>query len=191
MAAEKSHTFRSRAVALGLLGFALIGTLVFAQDNASDKKPKPYAPRKIVLSPQPVTKDEARKVLDKMSHAFVRVIPAVKPAPIQLAGKQPVTRAEIIEQFARIFEATKPNFKKNPSKASVNPGALTVKEPAAKEKLETLIAWKCVDPTGPLATGNKETMGVLEFGDAVGLMIARLADLTHTPNPRFSPNPEP
>lgn len=174
-----------------VLGLALVGGLVLAQDQSGERKAKPYVPRKIVLSPQPVTRNEARKVFEKVGMAINKVIPAVKPVSLKLSGNQPITRTEVINHFAKIFESTRPQFKINPVRSKVDMSEVMVKDPAARAKLEMLIAWRCVDEDGALATNSKETLHVTEFGDAVGLLMARLADLTHTATPEFSPNPEP
>lgn len=181
----------SRLGIFAILGSVLVGGLVLAQDQTGEKKAKPYVPRKIVLSPQPVTRNEAKKIFEKVGLAINRVIPAVKPVSVKLSGNQPITRTEVINQFAKIFDSARPQFKINPLRSKVDMSEVAVKDPAARAKLETLIAWKCVEGDGPLATNSKETLQVIEFGDAVGLLVARLADLTHTPNPEFSPNPEP
>ena len=175
--------------AAGIL--ALASAFAFAQEvPQSETKAKAYEPRKIVLSPQPVTKDEAGKIFTQVDDAFIHVMPKLKPAPPHLQGAAPVTREEIIGQFTKIFVATKPEFKFTPKRVSYDPALLTVKDKSSRAELQTLIAWGCVDKVGLLATAPKDTMGVLEFGDAVGLFTARLAELTHMPDPKYSPDLE-
>jgi hypothetical protein len=178
-------TFKILAICLAAV--ALIGGAVLAQEKP-DGKSKPYVPRKVVLSPEPVTRDEARKIIEKVNKAFVKVMPRLKPVKPSLTGTQPVTRTEIITQFNKLFEMAKAEFKFTPRKVAYNASVISVKDPEAKTKVQNLIAWGCVDKVGPLATSDKETLGVLEFGDAVGLLVARVAELTHTADPRFSPD---
>lgn len=169
----------------------LVVCVAGAQEVRPPQKAKPYVPRKIVLSPEPVTKDEAKKVIDQVDSALVAVMPAVKKSESPLAGSQPVTRAEVVSEFNRIFEAAKPEFKFTPRRVSYDASLLTLKDAGAKSRLQSLIAWGCVDQVGPLATSSKDTLGVLEFGDAVGFLLARVAQLSHMPDPKFTPSLEP
>lgn len=179
------------------LGIAICAVLLISpfsmagQEGGPPQKTKPYVPRKIVVTPEPVTKDEAKKILDKVDVALSTVFPTVKKSESSLAGKDPVTRAEVVSEFHRIFDMAKPEFKFSPRKLTYDSSLLTIKDPSAKSKLQSLIAWGCVDRVGPLATSSKDTLGVLEFGDAVGFLLSRVAQLTHTPDPRFSPDLEP
>lgn len=174
---------------LGTCALLVLAPMVFAQQG--DLRAKPYEPRKIVLSPQPVTKDEANLIFAKVNEAIVRAIPDLKPAATHLAGSAPVTREEVVDQFDRIFRMAKPEFKFTPKKVTYDPKILTIKDKATRVKLQNLIAWGCIDRVGILATARKNTMGVLEFGDAIGLLTARVAELTHMPDPRFSPELQP
>jgi len=170
---------------LAAMAFA---SLSLAQQDTQPGKAKPYEPRKIVLSPEPVTKTEASKVLLQVDQAIVKVMPRLKAAPVHLSGANPVTREEVVDQFDKIFQMAKPEFKFTPRKVTYDPNLLTIKDKATRMKLEKLIAWGCVDKVGMLATSPKDTLGVLDFGDAVGLMTSRVAELTHMPDPKFSPD---
>lgn len=170
-------------------GLILVG-LAPAQ-TPDPQRSKPYVPRKIVLSPQPVTRKEAKAIFQKMDICLAKVVHAQKSSDFANAGAQPVTRAEIIDQFAKMFEAASPAFTFTPKKVAFDASLLTVKQPPSRTHLETLIAWGCVDRVGPLATSAKDTLGVLEFGDAVGFFLARIAQLSHYPDPRFTPELEP
>jgi hypothetical protein len=174
--------------ALGTCLWATVGMSVVFSQGAGEIKAKPYEPRKIVLSPQPVTKDEAKKIFARVSQSIAKVMPGLRISTSQLSGAKPVTRQEIVTEFDKIFQMCKPEFKFTPKKVNYNPALLTIKEKSAKAKLQNLIAWGCVDKVGTLATAKKDTLGVLEFGDAVGFLTARVAELTHMPDPRFSPD---
>ena len=168
-----------------------LGAALAAAQNGDSQKAKPYVPRKIVISPQPVTRDEARKIFEKVNKCLGKVIAAPKAPVAGMAGPQPVSRAEIVDQLNRVFEAAKPAFTYTPKKVGFDPSLLTIKSGDSKAHLETLIAWGCVDRVGPLATSGKDTLGVLEFGDAVGFFMARVAQLSHYPDARFTPELEP
>lgn len=180
-----------KKIQIAVCALLLAACLAAAQDGAPPQKAKPYVPRKIVLSPEPVTRDEAKKVIDQVDSALAAVMPAIKKSESPLAGSQPVTRGEVVSEFNRIFESAKPEFKFTPRKVSYDSSLLTLKDATAKSRLQSLIAWGCVDRVGPLATSSKDTLGVLEFGDAVGFLLARVAQLSHMPDPRFTPDLEP
>src|SRR5690348_15875256 len=109
------------AVCVALLG----GCIAFAQEYGPPQKAKPYVPRKIVVTPEPVTKDEAKKVIDQVDAAIVTVFPTIKKKESTLSGSSPVTRAEVVAEFHRIFDAAKPEFKFTPKKLAFDPTLLT------------------------------------------------------------------
>jgi len=174
-----------------MLALLTVTVVAFAQVPTGEIKAKPYVPRKIVMSPQPVTKTEAGKVFAQAGSAIAKVMPTLKAPSERLAGTKPVTREEVIGQFDKLFQMAKPEFKFTPKKVSYDATLLTIKDPAARAKLQNLIAWGCVDKVGYLATANKGTLGVTEFGDSVGFLLSRLAELTHMPDPEFTPDLQP
>lgn len=101
-------------------------------------------------------------------------------------GSSPATRAYIILKLDRLFERARPTFRFTPRRVRFDARVLKVGK-AERPALEKLIAWGCVARVGPLATGPGATIGLKEFGDAIGFFVARLADLTHTPDPKYSP----
>ncbi len=170
--------------------FASLVTVAVANlpQDGQQIKAKPYEPRKIVLSPQPVSKAEANKIFARVNLAIAKVVPGLRMSTTRLVGDKPITRQEIVDEFDRIFRMCKPGFKFTPRKVSYNPTLLTIKDKPTRSKLQNLISWGCVDKVGVLATAKKDTVGVLEFGDAVGFLTARVAELTHMPDPKFSPD---
>lgn len=137
----------------------------------------------------PVTVAEVDATIAEMRRALSSLpgLDSVKPAARRGASADsPATRAYIIGQLDRIFEKAKPRFKFTPRKVRFD-SKLLVAGKAERAILAKLIGWGCVAKVGPLATGPKETIGLKEFGDAMGFFVARLADLTHTPDPKYSP----
>src|SRR4051812_15226347 len=113
----------------GIVVVALASALGIAQAQAGgEQKAKAYEPRKMVLSPQPVTKDEANQIFNKVDQAIVKVMPALKTSGTHLVGAQPVTREEIVSQFDRIFQMAKPEFKFTPKRVAYDPAILTIKD---------------------------------------------------------------
>src|SRR3569832_925583 len=124
----------------GLLAAVLASHIAAAQQGEQGKA-KPYEPRKIVITPQPVTKTEAGKILLQVNNAIVRVMPKLRPAPVHLTGTKPVTRAEVVNEFDRIFQMAKREFKFSPRKVTYEPALLTIKDKPTRDKLQKLIAW--------------------------------------------------
>lgn len=171
---------------------ALVGLAAFAVPQAGSiggqPGSKPYEPRKIVLSPQPVTREEARTIFKRVELAMRQVVQGMESVNfIEPRGRQPITRSDIVLQMDRLFMMVKPAFRVTPKRVEFDPSRVSIKDPVAKKRADNLITWGFVSKGGLLATSSKETMGVVEFGEAVGYFLARVADLTHTPNAKWSP----
>ena len=135
----------------------------------------------------PVTQKEGDATLAEVEKALSALpgLKHIKPQTRKPSSTKPATRAYIILQMNRIFERAKPSFKFTPRKVRFDPKVLVAG--AERSALEKLIAWGCVAKVGPLATGPKSTIGLKEFGDAMGFFVARISDLSHTPDPKYSP----
>jgi hypothetical protein len=136
----------------------------------------------------PVTHSEVNATLAKVEKAL-GTLPGMSIKPRQRSpGTQPAKRSYIILELNRIFESARPNFKFTPAKVKVNRAVLSANtKDGSMQALQRLIAWGCVGKVSALATGPKATIGLKDFGDAVGLFAARIAELTHSPDPKFSP----
>lgn len=137
----------------------------------------------------PVTQGEAYNVFAKAVAMLNTVLemnlapPVAKPAQ----PKQPVTRVQVVESLNRLFESVKPKFKFTPRPVQFDKKRLNMKDATANQHLQRLISYGFVAPVGPLATGPKDTVSVEEFGDALGFYMARLAEVTHLPDSKWSP----
>lgn len=133
-----------------------------------------------------VTKTEAALTFRRIESTFFRVTRLNKTLPPMPASSNPVQRGEILTRMVRLVDELKSEFKFTPKRVSYNASTFTVKSPV-RAQVERLVAWGFVARTSPLVTGTQETMSTAEFGDAIGLYISRLADLTHTPSSKWSP----
>lgn len=141
-------------------------------------------------APQHVTRAEASMVFAKMASlvkqaskvqgtvAFARVTNA----------KQPITRSEVLHAYFLLFQKAKPGFRLTPVPAKVDTKLFAGLTEAAKTEAKTLAQWGFIGPVGPLLTDGKPQVSVQVFGDSVGFFLARLADLTHQPSRKYSPN---
>ncbi len=139
----------------------------------------------------PVSEREAAEVFAALENAIRRIVldqeASVKPSA-SASSKKPADRLEIIRQMNRLFELSRPEFKFTPRKVVVDPAVLSV-PPGEPERpmLEKLIAFACVGKVSAVATNKTASLDLDEFGDAMGILVSRLADLTHTPSSKWSP----
>lgn len=141
------------------------------------------------LSQSIVTAGEVQKVAARCENAICKVLGLklgqAPPAPKDPA--KPAKREMVLDRFDRLFELAKSNFKFNPRPLPFDKSVL--KPPVARQKkiLEKLVGWGCVSSAGVLATSNKDSMTLQQFGEATGLLMVRIAELTHTPDSKYSP----
>jgi hypothetical protein len=169
-----------------VVAILLLVTVAFAGQGE-----KPHAKKKNVAgvdTKAPVTRSEAAAVFARARKAInLSRIANVPEKPTIAAGNQTVTREEIILEMAKIFEGSKKAVKFMPALTKYEPKHLKAGSVGSKAALQKLVSWGFIAPVGALATGPKPGLSVQQFGDAVGFFMARLADVTHMPSPRWSP----
>lgn len=135
-----------------------------------------------------VTRQEATAVFKRVATAL-RIFtggrvksfaPAFQPTGV-------LTRTELVKEFDRVFETAKPYFKFAPRPVKFDARVFSVKDADARKKLDKLVLWGCVARIGPVATAPKDELALAEFGDAVGFLLVRIAELTHTPSSKWTP----
>lgn len=142
--------------------------------------------RTVTAVPGAITQTEASTVFSRIERTFFRLNRLNRTLPPMPKSSNPATRSEILVRMIRIVDELKGEFRFTPKRIPYDASTLTVKAPA-RAQVERLIAWGFVAKTSPLVTGSQETLNPFEFGDALGLFIARMSDLTHTPSPKWSP----
>lgn len=137
----------------------------------------------------PLTLVEMAAVMQQVETAVQTVVLRnYKPVARTKYGEGTAKTPLIVSEFGRLFSLSKPRFKITPTPLPVNQKVLSIKSgDPARPKLEALIKWGFVGRVSPLATSPKLTLTPEQFGDAVGLFLARMAELTHTPDSRWSP----
>ncbi len=138
--------------------------------------------------PAPVTRAEAAATFKDVETAL-RIFSGgkVKGFAPKWGTPGPATRAEVILAFEKAFEQLRPQFKFTPRMVKFDPSVLRPVDTAARKPLEKLVAWGCISRLGPLATDAAPSIGLADFGEAVGFMLVRLAELTHTPSSKWTP----
>lgn len=136
----------------------------------------------------PVTRQEAAATFKRVGTALsIFTGGKAKPFAPKFEAAGVLTRTELVAEFDRVFEAAKPYFKYTPRPVKYDAGVFSIKDGDARKKLDKLVTWGCVARIGPLATAPKDEMALAEFGDAVGFLLVRLAELTHTPSSKWTP----
>ncbi|MEZ0326547.1 MAG: hypothetical protein ACAH95_11640 [Fimbriimonas sp.] len=172
-----------RVVGLLFLG-CLMATAVAQQPKAGLTKPKKHITAKVVGY---VTEAEAKVVFEKaekMLRKLTKSTTLLKPIP--LSGSSAVARSKVVMQLDRLYEMIRQKVRLTPRRVPINAGVLRMSGPA-KDKLARLVKLGAIGNYGPLAAGPADKLTVKEFGDALGFFIARMAEMTHMPNPKWSP----
>jgi hypothetical protein len=138
----------------------------------------------------PVTEAEARATMLKVQAALSSVAQhpmTFSPCTIPDSSK-PVTRAEVIVEFDRLYKGAKPYFKYTPRATWFDPSVLSIKPGTpARPMLELLVKQGFVPRVSLLATSKQDTLSIYDFGDTVGIFVSRVADVCHMPSPKWSP----
>ncbi|HAY14719.1 MAG TPA: hypothetical protein PLB31_02340 [Fimbriimonadaceae bacterium] len=142
-----------------------------------------------VATAAPLRHDAMTQVMNRVDKA-VRVVLKVEGAALNRTGQaRPATRAEMVAEFDRIMTMARPRFRGRPIRQVVDQPLIDSRNPSpeTRAQLKRLIEWGFVGPVSPLATDPTQTLTPQQFGDALGYFMSRLADVTHTYDPRFSP----
>lgn len=172
---------------LSILALAAIAAVSVGQGTQDHlkKAPKPQTP----VSSGPVTQAEAQAMFLRMERAFRQVnkISDAGPSCAIPKSNSPVTREQTVIEMSRLFDMVRPKFTLKPPMQDFDPSTFTLHDKTAKAAANKLVAWGCIGRFAPLVTGSGTTIPLPIFGDAMGLFIARMAELTHTPSSKFSP----
>lgn len=137
----------------------------------------------------PVRVSEVNTTLLKYERVIRKVLGlpgASAPAPSN--DQKAATRGQILNGLNRLFEMSKPEFKITPRDTKYDGNLISLPRGSSSRAIaEKLIKWGFVGKVSPLATSKSDTLSLAEFGDTMGLFLSRVADLTHTPNTKFSP----
>ncbi|MEI8283222.1 MAG: hypothetical protein WCG75_12515 [Armatimonadota bacterium] len=166
---------------IGVLG----ASLALGQDQAPDKLNHPKT-KPVKSTTAPVTHAEAKTVFDLAWKSLTTGIKVTGPNPVTLkSDKSPITKNETLIAFKQIVTRVESTFKRSASPVNFNPQRL-------RKDLDQATLGKnhedgFVMPAGPIVTGKDGTVSTFDFGDAVGVLLIRIADLAHMPSRKFSP----
>lgn len=139
-------------------------------------------------APGPVTRAEAAATFKDVETAL-KIFSGgkIKTFAPKWGAPGPASRAEIILALDKAFEQLRPQFKFTPRMVKYDATLLRPVDPAASKPLAKLVSWGCISRLGPLATNPTPMIGPAEFGEALGFMLVRLSELTHTPSSKWTP----
>lgn len=138
---------------------------------------------------EPVTGTEALAVFREIDRIAVKVLNAKEST--KFAGEptdSPASRSLIVQNMYSLFYHHRESFKFIPrlrrvEKKLIAPGI----EPITLAQLAEMMQFGFIAPGSSLASKKQDQFSIEEFGEAVGIFLSRLADLTHTPDRKWSP----
>lgn len=143
-----------------------------------------------IATAAPLRHDSMLDVMNRVDRTVQVVLKLEDPrAGRRVGAARPATRAEMVAEFDRIMTMARPRFRGRPIRQVVDQPLIDSRNPSpeTRAQLKRLIEWGFVGPVSPLATDPSQTLTPQQFGDALGYFMSRLADVTHTYDPRFSP----
>ncbi|MDX2064755.1 MAG: hypothetical protein SFX74_03325 [Fimbriimonadaceae bacterium] len=153
------------------------------QAGDSDKAPK-FKPKPAATVDPVVTQADARR-------NFLRY-EAILRTRLKIAGAatsdvpnstKPVTRAQIVGTFARWHTMIEPKQRSTPTAVKFDAARLATRDP----RLAKLVRAGFVAKIGPVSTRKTDQFTAREFGDAIGIFLARAAETTYMPSSKWTP----
>ena len=159
--------------------------LVFALATQS----RPVHPTKptVTVTQAAVTAREAKESIGRLSALIVKVTGAPLGGSRVPAEERAVTRAEVVAEMARIYRASAIAFRFVPSPVAFDASKFRM-DSAELSNLKDLVRHGCIGRLSPLAVGPGANMTPKQFGDALGFFASRLMQMSHLPDPVFTPS---
>jgi hypothetical protein len=167
-----------------LLGYVVGPLLIVAPQAAdSDKAPK-FKPKATAATDPVVTQADARRNFLRYEGILrTRLQLGGTPTSTIPSSAKPVTRAQMIDTFARWHTMIEPKQRSTPAAVRFDAARLASKDP----RLAKLVRAGFVAKIGPVSTRKKDLFTAREFGDAVGFFFARAAETTYMPSSKWTP----
>lgn len=144
-------------------------------------------PPKVVAPSAPVTQAEAKAVFSRAERVLRTALnlSGSSVSPLSTSTK-PVTRAQVVGEFNRLYKMVLPSAKLTPRPVKFDSARLKMAG-AQKADLVKLVRLGAIAPVGPVAAGTRDSLTVVELGDALGFFLARMAEITHLPSRKWTP----
>jgi hypothetical protein len=150
--------------------------------------PKKHAPVVLPTTNAPVTEAEARATFARAEMVLQKALHLTRTPPALdiPSASAPVHREQVIAEMAKVYDYVRPKITMTPAPVKYDPAVLKVSH-SASDTLNRFVRLGAVARVGPLATGPSDTLTVPQFGDAIGFFLARIAELTHLPSNKWTP----
>ena len=166
----------------------MIGPFLLALWGQAGKPvhPEHKAPATLAEDTRPVSAHEA-------ATAFERVASLLKSTGGMSYGEtaiphldRPVTRNEVVAEMNRLYIIATPALRFTPVPVRHDTSVFRI-DASLRPALDRLVTFGYVARIGPLVVGPSPSLLPKELGDAIGVFMARVAQTTHTPNPKWTP----
>ena len=139
-----------------------------------------------LLGAEPISKSEYSQACSKVEKCVRSVLK--EGASTFVMDKTPgkAKRSDFINFLSKLQKLAEPHVKRTPPKMKFEPKKVKVGAQLLG-KVRVLVEGGFLARVGPIITRDSEDLVLDEFGDALGLFLARIADLTHVPRSKFSP----
>lgn len=168
----------------GLVVFGVACFFVFGAAQGNEVKK-----RTVTADPHAtLSQSEFASALDRVEPILLRVTGVTATLPKVPSGPGPAKRSDIVARLDKLFEAFRPVFKFTPRRVKYDPKtiALPTTHPQ-RAALEKMIKWGFINKAGVLVTSKSESVPLGEFAEVLAQFAMRTADVTHRPDPKFSP----
>lgn len=135
---------------------------------------------------RPITAREAGQAFDRLAGLFQKVNGVALGATTLPTSDRLATRSEIVAEMGRLMKAAAPTIRFTPAPVRHDPSVFRI-DAAQRATLDRLVTLGFVARIGPLVVGPSPNLTPHEFGDALGFFMARLAQVSHLPSPKWTP----
>ena len=169
-------------------GFAGSGTIADSDQDSQNGAPSGH---KVAspppTDPTPVTDSEGRDVFARMQSLFRAVLPHTGEGAVTVPDDgKPLLRQQALRELARLYAFAEPSFKVTPPPVQIVTGVVKM-QGADRDAAFKLIKAGALANYGRIVTGPADTLTTQELGDAVGFFLARIAQMSHMPSSKFTP----
>jgi len=123
--------------------------------------------------------------------AIVLELPSLRKVPLISGSSGLVSRDEVVTVFDRLVEAAKPAYKISLPALPIESAALISKRAEVKQAMTRLVRGGFISRVDPLLCGPGDNLEPEIFGDDIGYLLARVAELSHMPSSKWSPYLQP
>jgi len=109
------------------------------------------------------------------------------PASRLAVSEKAVTRAQVLDDLARLEQEFRPVYVLKPRTQYCDPAVVKFAEPERKKAIR-LIKLGFLEPVAPLVVGPDDKLTVGQFSEALAFFVERWADMTHIPTTKWSPD---